>query len=644
MGFPNGARTITHISVSANFVGAFVIESRPFLCFSILKVVTYDVRLLQTFFSFNLQFHFKGHTVPSLTTVRTHKKPNHYRTLSFLTPPAIMAKPIILATLLAAASVLTAGAFNVKNVGHPNQLIFTGEAPAAKGPGSDGYWTDLFSPPYGDCPTVMIAIGCSNTTHCYIPGGQDGVGFGVMEFDGQSGGKFTPMPMPSKPMMLMAIGMGGDVGSPRGAVGGMGFGNGLQYLKNGHTWEVANTTDAPLFYPTQCIRASTDGRRVITVMADNLDGDQPILLYSTNGGQNFTTHRVNVPLLTPTTGLRYAAIPSEDVWYVTAGTWPSTVASAGGNNVFASPKEARRNGVSPNDAFALSDRLALVRDAKTNTLKYQLRDVVADRAARPPVPKAGAKGTPGYTAQILRTTDGGKTFKSVFEDLDNFYFNGIECTDVKTCYAVGAGDDGVYIYATKDGGDSWRVAYEMPATATEAFSLMSIAVTEGTVIAAGGGKSGAGYESFTVTSDDGINWSRQEGLPGIGDIAAMSLLPGGYGFGTAVTVYQASTVLALRPKGSPTLPPPPTQARFSQINCDDDKCSEGCQTATFPQNKCLTVSGGGSALVTCDKARSLLVQSFFAGSQQCRGNSTERSMPLNVCLHSNAGGYFENVC
>ena len=556
-----------------------------------------------------------------------------------------MAKPIIFATLLAAASVLTTGAFNVKHAGHPNQLLFAGEALIPASPVGEGYWTDLFSPPYADCPKVMVALSCVDKQSCFIPTGVEGVGFGMTKFNATPGGTFTPMDMPNRPMMLMAIGMGTDdrPGRPaRGSVGGVGLGNNPQYLKLGKTWLPSNlTADAPFFFPTQCIRASADGLRVLTVVADAIGDKSDMVLFSSDAGESFSTHRINFPLLTNRTGLRYGAMANATTWFITAGNWPRN-ALDDEDAVFANPIDAKLRGVDTRDVYALSERIAILRDPATGKLQHKVRDMLKKKnVGAPPALKAA-----GYSAQILRTTNGGKTFKSVFEELDNIYFNGIECTNVKTCYTVANGAEAVYIYGTKDGGDSWRPVFELPRTAESYYSLMSIGFLNGTVVAAGGGQSAKGYESFTVTSDDGINWSRQEGLPGIGDISAMSLIPdsGGYGFATAVTIYQTSTVLALRPKGSPTLPPAPTQATFSQINCVDDKCSEDCQTSTFPQNKCLAVTGGGSALVTCDKARSLLVQSFFAKSSQCKGNVTEKTMPLNICLHSTTGSYFENIC
>ena len=49
-------------------------------------------------------------------------------------------------------------------------------------------WSDLFQPPYDNCPGVMMSIGCLSESSCYIPGGMNNVGYGVYNFNGQEKG------------------------------------------------------------------------------------------------------------------------------------------------------------------------------------------------------------------------------------------------------------------------------------------------------------------------------------------------------------------------------------------------------------------------------------------------------------------------
>ena len=68
-----------------------------------------------------------------------------------------------------------------------------------------------------------------------------------------------------------------------------------------------------------------------------------------------------------------------------------------------------------------------------------------------------------WMAQIVKTTDGGKTWTTVFEDEGNFYLNGIDCFDENTCVAVGESDadspsPGSRIFTTVDGGATWNLS------------------------------------------------------------------------------------------------------------------------------------------------------------------------------------------
>ena len=248
-----------------------------------------------------------------------------------------------------------------------------------------------------------------------------------------------------------------------------------------------------------------------------------------------------------------------------------------------------------------------------------------------------------YSAQIFRTVDGGKTFTSVHVNIGDYCLHNIDCFDEKTCYVAGFGDNGGLILATNNGGESWRKVYEIPATPDQHLTLFTLSVSrfDGSIVAGGGWRGPSGFESFLISSTDGSEWVRQVGPRGVREISSISLLPGGYGFATAITVSRATTVLALRPNGTPTLPPQPT---FSQVSCLDEKCQELCMAVAFPQNKCLRVQGSGSTIVHCDMARDRLVQLYYPDSASCSGNVTERTMPLHVCLEATSGGYFENVC
>jgi len=81
---------------------------------------------------------------------------------------------------------------------------------------------------------------------------------------------------------------------------------------------------------------------------------------------------------------------------------------------------------------------------------------------------------PGWKAQIVKSTDGGVTWKSLFFDEGNFYFNQIDCADTDHCCAVGEADQsalpGIRIYCTEDGTTFNQVYFNGDAD----FSIMAI--------------------------------------------------------------------------------------------------------------------------------------------------------------------------
>lgn len=125
-------------------------------------------------------------------------------------------------------------------------------------------------------------------------------------------------------------------------------------------------------------------------------------------------------------------------------------------------------------------------------------------------------------------------------------------------------------------------------------------------------------------------------------------------FGTdqcLITKYPTSSVvngsIAPQPPTPPTPPGPnPTPApggkTFTQKQCTDSACTQGCQSQTFPQGTCLQLDGGGSAIATCKP--DTLEMKVFMFSQDCSGFSIPESNPINQCLQDESGSFFENVC
>jgi len=148
----------------------------------------------------------------------------------------------------------------------------------------------------------------------------------------------------------------------------------------------------------------------------------------------------------------------------------------------------------------------------------------------------------GWKAQIVKTSDGGKTWTSLFYDEGNFYFNEIDCADETHCCAVGEADTsaapGVRIYCTSDGTTFKRVLFNADAD----FSIMAIqAISQSEWWAAGGdmGSSFTGY--FWHSTDGGDTWTTQT-IPGVyGN--SLSFPSAAAGFATGFDVFQTSVFM-----------------------------------------------------------------------------------------------------
>lgn len=92
----------------------------------------------------------------------------------------------------------------------------------------------------------------------------------------------------------------------------------------------------------------------------------------------------------------------------------------------------------------------------------------------------------------------------------------------------------------------------------------------------------------------------------------------------------------------PTPPQPtPSGGDFTQYQCQDWLCSEGCQENSFPQNTCLQADGGGSAIAQCS-AFGLTLDIFQ--SSDCSGQYQQEIDPIDVCFEDDSGSYVYNVC
>ncbi len=159
---------------------------------------------------------------------------------------------------------------------------------------------------------------------------------------------------------------------------------------------------------------------------NSVDRTQGGVAVSKNGGKDFEVFQASKFLETDA-WIRYGAYPSNDVWYLAAGGWliSETVGQV-----------------------QLTDRIFV--DETTGAFSFRNESLAS----------AKGLGKSGNSAEILKTTDGGLTFTSVFTALGSFYFNGIHCASEDVCMVVAEGNGAGTVYGTKNGGDTWEILLE----------------------------------------------------------------------------------------------------------------------------------------------------------------------------------------
>jgi hypothetical protein len=223
------------------------------------------------------------------------------------------------------------------------------------------------------------------------------------------------------------------------------------------------------------------------------------------------------------TSTRYGSFPTPTTWYLSAGDWPES-----GEPLQAGQKR-------------LTQRITMHRDTVAGTMRPQFR------LYDPKEPVRALSSDNTYHAAIAKTTDGGKTWNTVFYDQGNFYFNGISCPSENHCYAVGEseGDSpkpGSRIMHTADGGKTWEQQLYNP---NPAYSLMAIEMISETEGWAAGGELDVSFQGqFWHTLDAGKTWVADHVFGIYGNDLSFATGPKGYkGFATAFTMETQSAVV-----------------------------------------------------------------------------------------------------
>merc|ERR1712176_199114 len=170
----------------------------------------------------------------------------------------------------------------------------------------------------------------------------------------------------------------------------------------------------------------------------------------------------------------------------------------------------------------------------------------------------GPRGTTGavgdqnetYTAELWKSSDGGKTWKNLIADKGKFYFNDIHCIDDTHCVAVGEGfandgsqSPGARVYVTSDG-ETFKELHRESTTGGE--SLMAAKMLSTTEHWVGGTTKAGGLTAPLLalhSTDGGKTYSNEHGNV-IGQmIPAMDFISKEHGYATTVNALQVSSLL-----------------------------------------------------------------------------------------------------
>jgi len=236
---------------------------------------------------------------------------------------------------------------------------------------------------------------------------------------------------------------------------------------------------------------------------------------STTNGILYTCHKV--PYKYGQAG-RYSSAPSANVIYHTAGTWPSKAPNPG--------------------RFELSRNVRLL--SKQGKVEYEV--------GAAPILRDDPNVT--YTAELWKSSDGGKTWKNLIADKGAFYFNDIHCIDETHCVAVGEGfandgstSPGARVYLTEDG-ETFKEVHRESTTGAE--SLMAARMLSTTEHWVGGTTSVGGLLAPVMalhSTDGGKTYANEHGSVVGQMITAMDFISNTHGYATTVNALQISSLL-----------------------------------------------------------------------------------------------------
>lgn len=365
--------------------------------------------------------------------------------------------------------------------------------------------------------SVIMDVTFTSPLEGYVPAGSNGVGAEILKTN--TGGKNYSQCNGASGMMFLA---GAATGNSMVASGLFS----LVYTNNGGKLFNDSQQHGDVLAASQS--ASSADQSFFAVAGTGLLNGNGVSV-SSDGGANFNF--VNVTAFN--TLARYVSTPSRTTWFVTGGSWPEQ-----------GREELVRELTGFRTTHRLSSRLAL---GGFRSDKKDMRTVVLPSVR---AMEAGGNDDDAFNAwqaQIVKTSDGGKTFQSVYWDEGNFYFNQISCGSEQHCCAVGESDGGpepgIRVYCSQNGGQTWDRTMFFPGTDMSVMAIEFVEGSSGAEVWAAGGQLAqedfVGY--FWHSTDGGQTWAN-ETLSGVYG-SDLSFPTSSTGFAAALTENSGSSVL-----------------------------------------------------------------------------------------------------
>jgi photosystem II stability/assembly factor-like uncharacterized protein len=422
--------------------------------------------------------------------------------------------------------------------------------------------------------TFAVGIAFEDATHGIVAGGANGIGAEILEST-DGGGTFTKIDGINFGLDLLLL--GAEAAHDTIIVAAI-FGE-LYSLDRGKNWRAS--LGGGMSQSVRYIGSIGEGDGKHFGIAGVHNGKQGVGI-TKNGGITFKSY----PIPELTTDARYAVYPNEKVWYVAAGAFPT--------NPPPPPPTAGDNATAAVRRFRKSE---LMLDSGFWDPEVHLRAPVKDGS---------------YSAQIVKTVDGGATWTSQFSQNGTFYFNEIDCAkdDPNTCCTAGESSGsaapGIHIYCTANGQD-WKQTFFMGSEKGHSYTLMGLEFTSATEAWGCGGSIGLFTKPlFLHTTDGGATWASVQGNADLAGSVCLGLdmISEDVGYAAVdnvgrqtASVAKFSTDAPIPPPAppAPPVPPPPGQNHYGDPNAGsclpDEKavqitgvtggfCSPGCTKST----------------------------------------------------------------